>query len=125
MSRGTRCPFAQDVFAAEEPLARSFGPGHQAACHFPLQTPVKDQAAAIASPDACWGLEVKHASVRDKDFGHPERVRVSRAAATVASAEVSLQDRYRVPAADQSAGDDLGVDADRRVVVPGGGAQDA
>jgi oligopeptide/dipeptide ABC transporter ATP-binding protein len=49
----TRCPFAQDVCAAEEPLARSFGPGHQAACHFPLQTPVKDQAAAIASPDAC------------------------------------------------------------------------
>ena len=35
----TRCPFAQDLCAAEEPVLRSFGPGHVAACHFPLQTP--------------------------------------------------------------------------------------
>jgi peptide/nickel transport system ATP-binding protein len=35
----TRCPFAQDQCAAEEPELRSFGPGHVAACHFPLQTP--------------------------------------------------------------------------------------
>jgi peptide/nickel transport system ATP-binding protein len=35
----TRCPFAQELCAAEEPLLRSFGPGHMAACHFPLQTP--------------------------------------------------------------------------------------
>jgi peptide/nickel transport system ATP-binding protein len=33
----TRCPFAQDICAAEEPELRSFGPGHAAACHFPLQ----------------------------------------------------------------------------------------
>jgi oligopeptide/dipeptide ABC transporter ATP-binding protein len=33
----TRCPFAQDLCAEEEPLLRSFGPGHMAACHFPLQ----------------------------------------------------------------------------------------
>jgi peptide/nickel transport system ATP-binding protein len=33
----TRCPFAQDRCASEEPLLRSFGPGHVAACHFPLQ----------------------------------------------------------------------------------------
>ena len=33
----TRCPFAQDRCAEEEPLLRSFGPGHLAACHFPLQ----------------------------------------------------------------------------------------
>jgi peptide/nickel transport system ATP-binding protein len=33
----TRCPYAQDVCAAEEPPLRSFGPGHAAACHFPLQ----------------------------------------------------------------------------------------
>jgi peptide/nickel transport system ATP-binding protein len=35
----TRCPFAQERCAAEEPELRSFGPGHVAACHFPLQTP--------------------------------------------------------------------------------------
>jgi oligopeptide/dipeptide ABC transporter ATP-binding protein len=35
----TRCPRAQDLCAQEEPLLRSFGAGHQAACHFPLQTP--------------------------------------------------------------------------------------
>jgi peptide/nickel transport system ATP-binding protein len=33
----TRCPFARDVCAHEEPQLRSFGPGHVAACHFPLQ----------------------------------------------------------------------------------------
>jgi peptide/nickel transport system ATP-binding protein len=35
----TRCQFAQEICAAEEPELRSFGPGHVAACHFPLQTP--------------------------------------------------------------------------------------
>ena len=35
----TRCPFAQEICAAEEPPLRSFGPGHVAACHFPLQVP--------------------------------------------------------------------------------------
>jgi peptide/nickel transport system ATP-binding protein len=34
----TRCPFAQDLCAREEPELRSFGPGHVAACHFPLQS---------------------------------------------------------------------------------------
>ncbi len=34
----TRCQFAQERCSAEEPLLRSFGPGHMAACHFPLQT---------------------------------------------------------------------------------------
>ncbi len=32
----TRCPRAQDRCAAEEPPLRPFGPGHLAACHFPL-----------------------------------------------------------------------------------------
>jgi peptide/nickel transport system ATP-binding protein len=36
----TRCAMARDVCAAEEPVLRSFGPGHVAACHFPLQTSV-------------------------------------------------------------------------------------
>jgi oligopeptide/dipeptide ABC transporter ATP-binding protein len=35
----TRCPFAQELCAEQEPALRSFGPGHMAACHFPLQTP--------------------------------------------------------------------------------------
>lgn len=36
----TRCPKAQDICANEEPAFTSFGDRHQAACHFPLQTPV-------------------------------------------------------------------------------------
>jgi oligopeptide/dipeptide ABC transporter ATP-binding protein len=40
----TRCPLAQDICSAEEPALRPFGPGHAAACHFPLQTP---EAAAV------------------------------------------------------------------------------
>jgi len=35
----TRCPFAQERCAEEEPLLRPFGERHMAACHFPLQTP--------------------------------------------------------------------------------------
>jgi peptide/nickel transport system ATP-binding protein len=34
----TRCPYAQDICAAQEPPLRPFTPGgHQAACHFPLR----------------------------------------------------------------------------------------
>jgi oligopeptide/dipeptide ABC transporter ATP-binding protein len=36
----TRCPAAQAVCAKEEPAMRPFGPGHQAACHFPLKEQV-------------------------------------------------------------------------------------
>jgi peptide/nickel transport system ATP-binding protein len=43
----TRCKFAQERCAAEEPLLRSFGPGHMAACHFPLQTP---DGAVVGTP---------------------------------------------------------------------------
>jgi peptide/nickel transport system ATP-binding protein len=48
----TRCPIAQEICSVEEPQLRSFGPGHVAACHFPLQTPVATPAtetAAVAS----------------------------------------------------------------------------
>jgi peptide/nickel transport system ATP-binding protein len=50
----TRCPFAQEICAAEEPRLRSFGPGHVAACHFPLQTAalVTDTAVAASSVTA-------------------------------------------------------------------------
>jgi peptide/nickel transport system ATP-binding protein len=43
----TRCKFAQEICAAEEPQLRSFGPGHVAACHFPLQTP---DGALVSTP---------------------------------------------------------------------------
>jgi oligopeptide/dipeptide ABC transporter ATP-binding protein len=42
----TRCPAAQELCAEVEPPLRSFGPGHEAACHFPLQTPVTIGPAA-------------------------------------------------------------------------------
>jgi peptide/nickel transport system ATP-binding protein len=37
----TRCRLAQEACAAREPPLRFIGPGHRAACHFPLQ-PVAD-----------------------------------------------------------------------------------
>jgi len=43
----TRCPYAQDLCAQQEPPLRAFGPGHVAACHFPLQA-----AQAAASPES-------------------------------------------------------------------------
>jgi peptide/nickel transport system ATP-binding protein len=38
----TRCPAAQALCTTEEPVLRSFGTGHQAACHFPLRTPTAE-----------------------------------------------------------------------------------
>ncbi len=32
----TRCPYAQDLCAEQEPPLRDIAPGHQVACHFPL-----------------------------------------------------------------------------------------
>ena len=43
----TRCPYAQDRCAEEEPLLREIAPGHQVACHFPVG-PVAGQAAPSA-----------------------------------------------------------------------------
>jgi oligopeptide/dipeptide ABC transporter ATP-binding protein len=51
----TRCPLARERCAHEEPALRLFGPGHTAACHYPLQQPLPDTpltapAAARDSP---------------------------------------------------------------------------
>jgi len=43
----TRCPYAEDLCAKVEPPLRSFGPGHVAACHFPLQTPEPRTASPV------------------------------------------------------------------------------
>jgi peptide/nickel transport system ATP-binding protein len=45
----TRCPRARDLCAQEEPPLRSFGPGHQAACHYPLQDPAADGGVPATS----------------------------------------------------------------------------
>ena len=42
----TRCPFARELCAEQEPRLRSFGPGHVAACHFPLRAPAPGGQAA-------------------------------------------------------------------------------
>jgi peptide/nickel transport system ATP-binding protein len=45
----TRCPRAQALCSEEEPPLRAFGVNHQAACHFPLQTPTDGVAMAVPS----------------------------------------------------------------------------
>jgi peptide/nickel transport system ATP-binding protein len=45
----TRCPAAAEICAAQEPPLRSFGPGHMAACHFPLHTPAPASAASATA----------------------------------------------------------------------------
>ena len=47
----TRCPFAQDVCAEQEPPLRPFtAAGHLAACHFPLRQP-EPEALSDAAPE--------------------------------------------------------------------------
>ena len=48
----TRCPYVQDICGQEEPPLRPFGPGHVAACHFPLQTAESPQAAELGAATA-------------------------------------------------------------------------
>jgi peptide/nickel transport system ATP-binding protein len=58
----TRCPLAQEICSVEEPELRSFGPGHVAACHFPLQTAVSDSRNGARSV----GLPVADAVVSNQ-----------------------------------------------------------
>jgi peptide/nickel transport system ATP-binding protein len=51
----TRCPFAQEICAQEEPPLRPFGDGHLAACHFPLQTPTG--TAEDTADELSWGAQ--------------------------------------------------------------------
>jgi peptide/nickel transport system ATP-binding protein len=48
----TRCPLAQEICSQVEPPLRRFGPTHQAACHFPLQTPEPETTPPSASESA-------------------------------------------------------------------------
>jgi oligopeptide/dipeptide ABC transporter ATP-binding protein len=45
----TRCPYAQEICAIEEPPVRSFGGVHEAACHFPLASgaPTEGELAGV------------------------------------------------------------------------------
>jgi oligopeptide/dipeptide ABC transporter ATP-binding protein len=48
----TRCQFAQEACATQEPPLRPFGPGHVAACHFPLQPVAADLAGQLPARPA-------------------------------------------------------------------------
>jgi peptide/nickel transport system ATP-binding protein len=53
----TRCPRVQEICAAEEPPLRLFGPGHIAACHFPLREPDLVGAPAAGPPATMPGAD--------------------------------------------------------------------
>jgi len=52
----TRCQFAQEICVEQEPELRSFGPGHVAACHFPLQTAAAASARNAAAETSALQL---------------------------------------------------------------------
>jgi peptide/nickel transport system ATP-binding protein len=52
----TRCPYAEQRCADEEPLLREVAPGHQVACHFPLVGERSNGSRATASGSATVDL---------------------------------------------------------------------
>jgi peptide/nickel transport system ATP-binding protein len=50
----TRCPYAQDLCAEQEPPLREIAPGHQVACHFPLVGGKADGSAAGSGKAAAY-----------------------------------------------------------------------
>jgi peptide/nickel transport system ATP-binding protein len=46
----TRCPSAQAICSEEQPASLSFGGEHRAACHFPLQSPLKAPPVDSVAP---------------------------------------------------------------------------
>jgi peptide/nickel transport system ATP-binding protein len=58
----TRCPRAEAVCAEIEPPMRRFGPGHTAACHFPLRAPVGEEAPTAAAAPVGTAATTEEAS---------------------------------------------------------------
>ncbi len=58
----TRCPYAQDLCAEQEPPLRDIAPGHQVACHFPLISGPNGKANYTGTALAAGAVAVSSAS---------------------------------------------------------------
>ncbi len=63
----TRCPYAQDRCAEEEPPLRDIAPGHQVACHFPLVAGASNGSKASMPVEASAPLAPAPAPVAQID----------------------------------------------------------
>ncbi|MBO0768660.1 MAG: ATP-binding cassette domain-containing protein [Solirubrobacterales bacterium] len=66
----TRCPRAQDICAEQEPPLRPFSDSHQAACHFPLQTPLETALANGSGQAPAEELVGQDGEGHQGDAGH-------------------------------------------------------